>query len=255
MLDEPDPFGRTQDGQVVPGRIRRSRRARRVSLVVHPDRVELVVPVGVPLDGPRGAMAFLRARRDWVIRTWQRVRSRIDASPGPAVPVDGGLLLVEGLPWRLAIRPDDVATVTVEPAAAAAVVHVSVPRDLPEASCPQAVARALDAWRAACCLARARPLAVRFAARLGLTVADVRASRDRSRWGSCLASGILKVHLRLAAAPPELLEYIVAHEVAHLRWRGHGPRFYRTLAGLLPDWEARRRQLRAFEKAHPDLLL
>ena len=77
---------------------------------------------------------------------------------------------------------------------------------------------------------------------------DIRLTRARTRWGSCSATGVIRVNVALAAAPPDLLEYLVAHEVAHLRWRGHGPRFYATLARLLPDFQERRTRLRAFKK-------
>jgi predicted metal-dependent hydrolase len=131
---------------------------------------------------------------------------------------------------------------------------VSVPRGLTDLGRERAVAVAVRAWAWAGLLAEARRHAEELAARLGMPVTDVRLTRARSRWGSCSSTGVIRINVALAAAPPDLLEYLVAHEVAHLRWRGHGPRFYAALTRLLPDWQDRRARLRIFEREHPDLL-
>ena len=131
---------------------------------------------------------------------------------------------------------------------------VTVPRGLTEAGRDRTVAVAVRAWAWKGLMEESRRLANALAARMDRRVADVLPTRARTRWGSCSANGVIRVNVALAAAPPDLLEYLVAHEVAHLRWRGHGPRFYAALQGLLPDWKERRRRLREFEKAHPELL-
>lgn len=66
-----------------------------------------------------------------------------------------------------------------------------------------------------------------------------------SRWGSCQpATGRICINVRLALYPPECLEYVVVHELCHLRERGHGPRFKALMDAYLPDWRQRRAKLR-----------
>ena len=66
-----------------------------------------------------------------------------------------------------------------------------------------------------------------------------------SRWGSCQpATGRICINVRLALYPPECLEYVVVHELCHLRERGHGPRFHGLMDALMPDWRQRRDKLR-----------
>ncbi len=66
-----------------------------------------------------------------------------------------------------------------------------------------------------------------------------------SRWGSCQpATGRICINVRLALYPPECLEYVVVHELCHLRERGHGPRFRALMDAYLPDWRQRRDKLR-----------
>ena len=71
------------------------------------------------------------------------------------------------------------------------------------------------------------------------------ALRDtRSRWGSCTHEGRLMYSWRLAMAPPEVLDYVAAHEVAHLRHMDHSPRFWAAVAGLMPGYAIHRDWLR-----------
>ena len=77
---------------------------------------------------------------------------------------------------------------------------------------------------------RARPLA----AHVGCTIARVTVRDTRSRWGSCSASGNLSFSWRLIFAPEEVVDYVVAHEVAHLAEMNHGPRFWRLVERLAP---------------------
>lgn len=237
----------------LPLEVRPSDRARRLSLVVHPDRVVLVVPRGVPMEGPRGALAFLRQKEDWARRTFARVRARAAPAPAPAAPAPGAgdTVLHRGRALPLTVHEAPVRRPRVE---AGDAVRVLVPEGLNEAGRRRTVAVALRNWAWGVLLAESRRLAADLSARMGVTAADVRLMRARTRWGSCSPAGVLRINVALAAAPPDLLEYLVAHEVAHLRWRGHGPRFYAALERLVPDWAERRARLRAFERAHPGLL-
>ena len=97
------------------------------------------------------------------------------------------------------------------------------------------------------------PLIEYWQSRLGVTVADWRVQRMRTRWGSCTpATGRILVNLELAKKPPECLEFIVVHEMTHLLERGHTPRFRALMDRFLPDWTARRETLNRAPLAHED---
>ena len=69
--------------------------------------------------------------------------------------------------------------------------------------------------------------------------------RDQTtRWGSCSTSGLLSFSWRLILAPAHVLDYVAAHEVAHLREMNHGPKFWTLVSRLMPELEAARRWLR-----------
>jgi len=73
------------------------------------------------------------------------------------------------------------------------------------------------------------------------------AIRDtRRNWGSCSMSGNLNFNWKLLLLPPSLAEYVVVHELCHLREHNHSPRFWALVAARLPDWRERRRDLRRY---------
>jgi hypothetical protein len=67
---------------------------------------------------------------------------------------------------------------------------------------------------------------------------------QRRRWGSCSADGTLRFNWRLVMAPPAIIEYVVVHELAHLRVPNHSPAFWAEVARFIPDYKARRTALR-----------
>jgi hypothetical protein len=85
----------------------------------------------------------------------------------------------------------------------------------------------------------------RYAAMLGVSVRRISVRDQSSRWGSCTAAGVLSYSWRLILAPPSVLDYLAAHEVAHLVEMNHSPRFWITLARICPDWERARGWLNA----------
>ena len=80
----------------------------------------------------------------------------------------------------------------------------------------------------------------RYAAALGVAIKRVTVRDQASRWGSCTAGGVLSYSWRLILAPAFVLDYLAAHEVAHLVEMNHSPRFWRVVARICPDWERAR---------------
>ena len=65
----------------------------------------------------------------------------------------------------------------------------------------------------------------------------IRISSARTRWGSCSSNGTLSFTWRLVLAPPEVIDYVVVHELAHTRIRDHSPKFWRRVAEIMPDYK------------------
>lgn len=86
---------------------------------------------------------------------------------------------------------------------------------------------------------------IRFlAARAGLHYTAWRLSRARARWGSCNSSGAIRLNWRLIHFTPDVIDYVVAHELAHLKEMNHSDRFWHQVGVILPGYEAAMRQLK-----------
>ena len=203
-------------GVDAPVSIRVSPRARRVGLRIDAAerKVELVLPPGVPV---RTGLRFLAAKRGWVA-------ARLDALPQRVPFVEGAILPVLGVPHRISRETDPAA-----PPVRIIDGEIRVRGD------PLCLAHRERDHLARTARAEINPRARRLAARVGREVAQVNVRDTRSRWGSCSAQGSLSFSWRLIFAPEPVLDYVVAHEVAHLVEMNHGPRFWALVARLVPD--------------------
>jgi len=69
----------------------------------------------------------------------------------------------------------------------------------------------------------------------------------KSRWGSCSVSRAILLNTELVKAPVHCIDYVIAHELCHFKYRKHGDQFYRFLGKLMPDWQDRKRRLERVE--------
>jgi predicted metal-dependent hydrolase len=86
-----------------------------------------------------------------------------------------------------------------------------------------------------------------FSGIMGLRPGDIRINSAKTRWGSCNRKGDVNFTYRLMFVPEELIDYVVVHELAHLKEMNHSARFWSVVEGIMPDYKARRKKLREFE--------
>jgi predicted metal-dependent hydrolase len=208
-----------------PVTIRISPRARRLSLRVDPARrgVELVLPRRF---SPEMALRFVAAHRGWIA-------ARIAAMPAPCHLGEGASVPVFGVPHRVRRELDPNA-----PLVAIADGEIRVKGD------PAHLARRVRDHLTALAKRDFAARAHTTAARIGKSIGRVGVRDPKSRWGSCSSKGALSFSWRLVLAPEAVIDYVVAHEVAHLVEMNHGPRFWRLVASLVPDVPKSRAWLR-----------
>jgi len=102
------------------------------------------------------------------------------------------------------------------------------------------------------CRARAHEIlperVAHFAALMGLSPTQVKISGAQSRWGSCSSKGSLNFSWRLMLADEDVIDYVVVHELAHLREMNHSPRFWAVVAQAMPDYKTRQAKLKALQR-------
>ena len=79
---------------------------------------------------------------------------------------------------------------------------------------------------------------------LGVTFEKIRIAEQKTRWGSCSAKGTLSFNWKLMLAPPGVLDYVIVHEVCHLKEMNHSPRFWQWVGFLMPDYGEQRKWLK-----------
>lgn len=105
----------------------------------------------------------------------------------------------------------------------------------------------LENWRKEQLLQMIESLLFRWEPRMGLKVASVSLRRMKTRWGSCTPStGKIRLNTALASTPQELLEYVLVHEMAHIREPNHGPLFWSFVGEHLADWKSSRKRLKKY---------
>ena len=201
--------------------LRRSARSSRFSLRV--SQLDGRVTLSMPLRArERDAMAFALGHESWL-------RAALARRPAQSTLAMGDTLLVEGRP--LTLTPGTTRSPTI----------IGDSLHLP-GNPEQAAARAAAYLKT---LARDRLAAAsdHYAAQIGRKVTRMTLRDTRSRWGSCAHDGALMYSWRLIMAPPTVLTYVAAHEVAHMVEMNHSDAFWAVVSRLYPAWQTQRKWL------------
>jgi len=211
----------------IPYSVRRSGRAKRVRVAVHPDgRVEVVVPARAPeraaADAVRELAGWIRQRRAALAVAADDLRR-----PPGTTPYLGRDLRLVPMTGRTRVhrRGDDL------------LVPDGDPRE------------ALERWYRRQARVEVAPRLDAACARAGTRYTGLTIRSQRTRWASCSSRAAMSFNWRLLLAPPAVLDYVVEHEVCHLEVMDHSPRFWTLLESRVPDWRVSARWLRRYGSA------
>lgn len=209
------------DGRSVEVTTRLNPRARRLIVKVHPTTGEITI-VAPSQRAMSHALDFARGESDWIAKKLARVPAPVVFEIGATIPFRGRAhRIVAGERGPVPVWREDTA----EPR-----IRVS--------GRPEHAARRVRDFLKHEARDRLAERTADYAAKIGKKVLRVTIRDTASRWGSCSAKGVLSYSWRLILAPDAVLDYVVAHEVAHLVEMNHGPRFWRQVSMLMPDYEA-----------------
>ncbi|MDP6374107.1 MAG: SprT family zinc-dependent metalloprotease [Vicinamibacterales bacterium] len=224
-------FGDTR----VPYTIRRSTRRRKtVAVSVDPNEgVLLVAPAGLAttrLD------SVVRQKARWIIRRLRQIQS--NGTPLALREfVSGESVVYLGRHYRLKVAPHG----TVEAKLRGGWLHVAVPRGSRDTAL---IRQAVVSWFRQHAAERFPERVEAWRRKVGVPMPRVMTVEQRKRWGSCDQRGTIRLNWRIIQAPMRLVDYVVVHELVHLRYRGHGRDYWQALGKVMPDYERRREELR-----------
>jgi hypothetical protein len=213
-------------------------RRRSITIEVHPDKS---VTVRAPLRASEARIRDLvEQKAPWIekkIAWFDRIRQ----FTAPKEYVTGEIFLFLGRQYRLAMHNgDDSPRVTLQEGN----IDVSVPQGADNRHCRQIVKTALLEWYRAKTFEQIGEMVGWYALRLDIPAPPFKVKQMNRRWGSCGYRNCLNFNMALIMAPIGQIEYVVAHELCHIRHKNHSSRFWSHLKELMPDYEIRREALR-----------
>ncbi len=218
-------------GRRVVWSLRRSRR-RSIGFVVGPAGLVVSAPNRASL---REIESALQEKARWVVaRLDEQAERRVRADAARVVWASGALVAFLGEPLRIVVDPDGA-----EPTAfsagggdgAPAQLRLALPRD----AAPERLRDAVHGWLQRRAIDHFTARCRHFEAALAVRVRSVKLSSAKTRWGSATTRGDVRLHWRLIQHEPATIDYVVAHELAHLREMNHGPRFWQAVRSVVPD--------------------
>lgn len=194
-------------------------------------RIEISAPMRV---SRRYILAFLESKREWIAKR----RALLAQAAPPKRYVNSELHPLWGQDYALQIQASGRRSrVSLE----GGVLQLNIPTGKPR----QARRAALEAFYRQELRSEAQRRIPRWEREMNVRVSRLYVRRMRSLWGSCNPrAGSIRLNTVLATLKPDFLEYILVHEMAHLLEASHNKRFYAIMERYLPDWKARRKELK-----------
>lgn len=220
-------------------RIERTNRRKTLAITVEPDTT---VTVAVPKGTRRTRIAgVVTNKAEWILEQQDRFsRNRVTTRHRL---VSGESLLYLGRQYQLKVVSDSRVHVVPQVAMTRGSLRVTVSRRWSASHRREAVHSALVEWYRQHASSYLETVTERYAQKLGIQYVSVRVREMKTRWGSGGPSGHLRFNWRIILAPRRLIEYVVAHELCHVRHRNHSRDFWRLLGRVQPDYERRRMEL------------
>ncbi len=231
----------TIDGATVAFTIRPSGRARRLRLTVGPAGIEVVVPTGI---SERQVLSFVHSHSGWIGGKLAELQTQLADHPGAVELGHGARIPLRGGHQRLRVEPQ--ARVHPKLLQDAAGLRLLLPQATPPARQAAVIEQTLVRWLRQAARADGWAAIERHGGPHGLVPSALVIKEQKRLWGSCTAQGVINLNWRLVLAPPAVLDYVVVHELCHLRHRHHRPTFWRLVGQVLPGFE----QERAWLKTH-----
>jgi hypothetical protein len=212
---------------------------RTIGIQVHADgRVIVRAPQRLPY---KHIEPFLIERAGWILRKQRELSERLHALPPPHQFVSGETFVLLGREYHLHVFEQTRTRVRAD--------HGRLIVGVPDVSDSKRVQRAIERYirrHAQRIFSQRMRVCFTQVEGWGVRRPTLRLRTMKSRWGSCTSTGVITLNTRLLHIPISLIDYVILHELCHLREMNHSARFYALMAAVCPDYKARRQALKGY---------
>ncbi len=208
--------------------------------MVTPGKVEVVAPVKV---AEHKIHQFVQSKQQWIVQALAKIatKSHQHKTLAPAVYSHGAEIPYQGASYKLAIRSTPLKRIKIE-FSREFIAHIPDALMIKDHSAE--IKEALIHWMKKQSKSRVEQLVNHHAEKKQLLPRTIKIKTQKSRWGSCGIHNDIHINWLLIIAPPEVLEYVVVHELCHIKIRNHSAHFWALVAEHLPDYQSRRHWLK-----------
>ena len=222
--------------EVIPYSITYSLKAKRKRIVIAPTGVKVVLPKG---SGEQEATKFIESMKKRVYRARERVLQQEKGlkSVTDIQYVSGARIQFFGREIQLLVYPDRRKRSRLEYNGS---LVVRVHAGLASQETKKEVKRKVEGWIKEQLLREALEIVPFFGKKIGILPKGIRIKGQKKRWGSCGRNHIINLNWRLGLFPKKVFEYVIAHEMCHLRHMNHSKQFWRLVSSIMPDFKKHR---------------
>ncbi len=189
---------------------------------------------------------FVQSKQQWIVQALAKIaaKSRQHKNLAPAVYGHGAEIPYQGASYKLAVRPTKLKRIKIEFSQEFIEFIAHVPEALMVKDHSAEIKEALIRWMKKESKIQVEQLVNQHAERKQLFPQTIKIKTQKSRWGSCGIHNDININWLLIIAPPEVMEYVVVHELCHIKVRNHSAHFWALVAEHLPDYQSRRHWLK-----------
>lgn len=220
--------------------IRRSQRAKKMRIIVSMNKVEIVAPLKTP---EKKIYQFVESNEQWIISALEKIATRPVKLNNlqPVLYTDGIDIYYQGQVYKLSIKTSTLKRVKIE---FNDCIIAYIPETQSTLDCSESIKNALVIWMKKQIKLHVLQWVNHHATKKNLYPRSINIKTQKSRWGSCGINNDIQINWLLMMAPPEVLEYVVVHELCHIQERNHSQNFWSLVALHLPDYKHRQQWLK-----------
>lgn len=227
-------------GTIIPYEERKNSRSKRLSLRIGRDKVRVTAPCKATR---REIREFVRVNQDWILAHWLKIQEELLQIPERQYQ-DGETLSVLGQSLELKILKANQKTIRLRYLQEEKRIEIRLPEGIAPEDQNEAIREILEKGMKRKAREVFQAKLNKLSAQMGVSYKAFRLKEQKTRWGSCSSKGNINLNWRVILAPERVVDYLIIHELAHLKHMNHSPAFWDVVGQYCPEYNAYRHWLK-----------